>query len=60
MMDASVFIARRIRFKGGIATIAVAISFLVMIIAVAVSGGFRKEIREGISDMSGDVMLVPR
>lgn len=59
MMDASVFIARRIRFKGGIATIAVAISFLVMIIAVAVSGGFRKEIREGVSNMSGDVMLVP-
>ena len=37
----------------------IAISFLIMIIAVAVSSGFREEIRDGISDLTGDVQLVP-
>lgn len=39
------------------AVIATAISFLVMIIAVSVSGGFRREIRHGVSEISGDVLL---
>lgn len=58
-MDASLFIARRIRFKGNIAMVSIAVSFLVMIIAVSVSSGFRHEIRKGISDLSGDVQIVP-
>lgn len=58
-MDASFFIARRLRFKGNLATASIAISFLVMIIAVAVSSGFRHEIRSGIASVSGDVQLVP-
>ena len=56
-MDVSMFIAGRIRFKGRIAVISIAVSFLVMIIAVSVSSGFRNEIRGGISELSGDIVL---
>lgn len=58
-MDASFFIAGRLRFKGRIAMVSIAISYLVIIIAVSVSSGFRKEIRSGISQLSGDVQLLP-
>lgn len=58
-MDAAGFIASRTRLKSRVATVCVAVSFLVMIVAVAVSGGFRKEIRSGISAVSGDVQLLP-
>ena len=57
-MDASLFIGRRLRFNGKIVTVCVAVSFLVMIIAVAVSSGFRHEIRGGISSIAGDVQLI--
>ena len=39
--------------------VCIAISFLVMIIAVAVSSGFRNEIRRGVSSLSGDIQLTP-
>ena len=58
-MGASGFIAGKISTKGRLAMVCVAVSFLVMIIAVAVSSGFRTEIRNGISDISGDVQLIP-
>ena len=58
-MDVSLFIASRLRFKGRLAMICIAVSFLVMIIAVAVSSGFRNEIRDGISGFSGDIMITP-
>lgn len=58
-MDASLFIAKRLRFKGRIAMVSIAVSFLVMIIAVSVSSGFRQEINKGLSSISGDVRLVP-
>ena len=58
-MDASFYIAGRLRFKWNIAVVSIAISFLVMIIAVAVSSGFRHEVRNGLSAMSGDVRLMP-
>ena len=58
-MDASLFISGRLRFKGKIAITSIAISFLVMIIAVSVSSGFRHEIRRGISSVSGDIQLLP-
>ena len=58
-MDASFFIAGRLRFRGNIAVISIAVSFLVMIIAVSVSSGFRHEVRNGLSDMSGDIRLMP-
>ena len=57
-MDASLFIGRRIRFKGKIVMTCVAVSFLIMIISVAVSSGFRHEIRKGISSVSGDIQLM--
>ena len=56
-MNASRFISRRLRFEGKIAVISTAVSFFVMILAVAVSAGFRRELREGISALSGDIQL---
>lgn len=58
-MGAENFISRRIRFRGRIASVCVAVSFLVIIVAVAVSSGFRREIREGLSEVCGDVTLTP-
>ncbi len=37
----------------------IVVSFLVMIIAVAVSSGFRNEIRNCLTDISGDVLVTP-
>lgn len=56
-MNASGFIAGRLRFKGKTAMVSIAVSFLVMILAVAVSSGFRKELRDGVSSVTGDVQL---
>lgn len=56
-MKAESFISRRLGFGGRLATVAVAVSFFVIIIALAVSGGFRKEIRGALSDLTGDVQL---
>ncbi len=56
-MKAAPFIARKLRFKGRLAVIAVAVSFFVMIISIAISSGFRKEIRSGVSAISGDIQL---
>lgn len=58
-MNAARFIARRKRFEGKMAMVSIAVSFLVMIIAVTISSGFRKEIRDGISSISGDVQITP-
>ena len=58
-MDASLFISRKLRFKGKIVMSSIAVSFLVMIVAVAVSSGFRHEVRAGISSVSGDIQLLP-
>lgn len=56
-MNAARFIARRLRFEGKMAMISIAISFLVIILAVTISGGFRKEIRSGIADIAGDIQV---
>ncbi len=56
-MKADRFIASRIRFNGGLAVTAIAVSFFVMIISLAISGGFRAEIRRGVSGLSGDIQL---
>ncbi len=56
-MQAEGFIARRLRVKEKMAVIAIAISFFVIIIAVAISAGFRREIRGGVSAVTGDVLL---
>ena len=39
--------------------ISIAVSYLVMIIAVSVSSGFRQEIRSGLADLSGDIRILP-
>ena len=56
-MQAERFIARRLRVKERMAIIAIAISFFVMIVAVAIAGGFRREIRDGVSSVTGDILL---
>ncbi len=39
--------------------VSIAVSFFVMILAVAISSGFRNELRDGIAVISGDVRLTP-
>lgn len=39
--------------------VSIAVSYLVMIIAVSVSSGFRQEIRAGLADLSGDIRILP-
>lgn len=51
------FISARLRFREKIAVTAIAISFFIIIVAVAVSSGFRKEIRESLSELTGDIIL---
>ena len=58
-MDVSLFIGKRLRFKGNIAMASIAVSFLVMIIAVSVSSGFRSAIRSGLAELSGDIRIMP-
>ena len=58
-MNVSRFISGRLSFKNSIAMAVIAISYLVMLIAVAVSSGFRSEIRSELSGISGDVQLTP-
>ena len=57
MMGADRFIARRIKFQGRLASTAIAVSFLVIIIAIAVSAGFRREIQSGVAALTGDIIL---
>lgn len=56
-MTAPAFIAGKLRFKGKIAMVSIAISFLVMILAVSISSGFRRELRGGVASISGDIQL---
>lgn len=58
-MDVSLFIGKRLRFKGNIAMASIAVSFLVIIIAVSVSSGFRCAIRSGLAELSGDIRIMP-
>ena len=41
------------------AAVAIAVSFFVIIVAVAVSAGFRNCIREGVAAMAGDISIQP-
>lgn len=60
-MDVSLFIASRLRFKEKVVLSCITVSFIIVIIAVAVSSGFRTEIRNGVSRVTGDVQLaLPR
>ena len=59
MMDVSLFISKRLQFKGTISMVSIAVSYLVMIIAVSVASGFRQEIRAGRAGLSGDIRILP-
>ena len=41
------------------AAVAIAVSFLVIIVAVAVSSGFRHQVRDGVAAMAGDIRITP-
>ncbi len=41
------------------AAVAIAVSFFVMIVAVAVSAGFRHTLRAGVAAMTGDIRIAP-
>ena len=56
-MDPSRFIAGKLKFEGKLTAGAIAVSYLVIIIAVAVSSGFRHTVREGITDFAGDAVI---
>ena len=58
-MKAARFIAGKLKFRGRIAMACIAVSFLVMIVAVAVSSGFRDAVRDGVSSIAGDVTIAP-
>lgn len=58
-MGVTGFISGKLRFRGKIVIISIALSFLVMIVSVTVSSGFRKEIRDALSSATGDIRLVP-
>ena len=56
-MNYTGFIARRLHFRGKAASVSIAVSFFVMIVAVSISSGFRREIRGTLSSFCGDVRL---
>lgn len=59
-MNAGSFIARRLGDKGNrISWISVALSIAVMVVAIAVVGGFKSEIRAKATGFMGSVTLVP-
>lgn len=53
------FIASRLRYKRRIVAFSIAVSYMVMIIAVAVASGFRYEVRDALSRTVGDIQLSP-
>lgn len=60
MSNPSSFIASKMSFKGRLPLICIALSFFIIIVAVSISAGFRNEIREGISSISGDLQILPQ
>ncbi len=57
MSTSGSFIASRIDFKVKMAVISLTVSFLVIILSLTISAGFRKQIREGVSSLTGDIQL---
>ena len=53
------FIARKLQFQGKLAAASIAVSFLVIIVAVAVSSGFRQSVRDGVARLTGDIRIAP-
>jgi len=59
-MSAPTFIAGKLRFKGRMPLVCIALSFFIIVLAVSISAGFRREIRAGVSTISGDVQILPQ
>ena len=45
------------KFQGKAAMVTIAVASFVIIIAVAVSGGFRHELRQGVASLAGDIQI---
>ena len=45
------------KFQGKAAMVTIAVAYFVIIIAVAVSGGFRHELRKGVASLAGDIQI---
>ena len=58
-MKNTLFIASRLKYRRRIVTVSIAISYIVMIVAMAVSSGFRHEVRNALSQIGGDIQLCP-
>ena len=58
-MDVAFYLAGKMKFKGKLAMWSIALSFLIMIVSISVSSGFRSEIRTALSDASGDIHIEP-
>lgn len=56
-MTAPTFIAGKLSFKGKAAATSVAVSFFVIIVALAVSMGFRSEIRRELAQIGGEARI---
>ena len=56
-MGVAGFIAGKLKIKSKIVVVSIAVSFVVMIVAVSVTSGFKTEIRNGISNLFGDVQI---
>ena len=58
-MNNTLFISSRLKTRRTVVAISIAVSYVVMIVAMAVSAGFRQEIRNGVAEIGGDVQLSP-
>lgn len=58
-MKHTFFIASRIKFRSRVVIVSIAVSYIVMIVAIAISTGFRNEIRNALAQIGGDVQLCP-
>ena len=58
-MNHTLFISSRLKTRRTVVAISIAVSYVVMIVAMAVSAGFRQEIRNGVAEIGGDVQLSP-
>lgn len=56
-MNLSRFIAGKIKGKGGIATLSVTVSIIIMIASISIATGFQKEIGAKATGFSGDVLF---
>lgn len=58
-MGAPLFISRKVRLRSSVAVVSIAVSFTVMILSLAVSGGFKTEIHRALGDAFGDISVLP-